>query len=64
LKNNSNEGFMMLPKPTFERLKLYHRLLLDVEEEYISSETIARLLKIQPEQVRKGSELSQDDGKT
>jgi len=55
---------MMLPKPTFERLKLYHRLLLDVEEEYISSETIARLLKIQPEQVRKGSELSQDDGKT
>jgi redox-sensing transcriptional repressor len=44
---------MMLPKPTFERLKLYHRLLLDVEGEYVSSETIAKLLRIQPEQVRK-----------
>jgi redox-sensing transcriptional repressor len=44
---------MMLPKPTFERLKLYHRLLLDVEEEYVSSGTIAKLLGIQPEQVRK-----------
>ncbi|MCS7175305.1 redox-sensing transcriptional repressor Rex [Pseudothermotoga sp.] len=43
----------MLPKPTFERLKLYHRLLLDVDEEYISSESIARILKVQPEQVRK-----------
>jgi len=54
LKGNSkNEGFMMLPKPTFERLKLYHRLLLDVEGEYVSSETIAKLLRIQPEQVRK-----------
>jgi len=54
LKGNSkNEGFMMLPKPTFERLKLYHRLLLDVEGEYVSSGTIAKLLGIQPEQVRK-----------
>ncbi|KAF2958080.1 REX family transcriptional regulator [Thermotoga sp. Ku-13t] len=43
----------MLPRPTFERLKLYHRLLLDVKEEYISSETMARMLKLQPEQVRK-----------
>ncbi len=51
--NSKNEGFMMLPKPTFERLKLYHRLLLDVEGEYVSSGTIAKLLGIQPEQVRK-----------
>ncbi|MBC7122308.1 MAG: redox-sensing transcriptional repressor Rex, partial [Pseudothermotoga sp.] len=53
----------MLPKPTFERLKLYHRLLLDVEEEYISSETIARLLKIQPEQVRKDLSYLKTTGK-
>lgn len=54
MKNSSErEEFIMLPKPTFERLKLYHRLLLDVDEEYISSESIARILKVQPEQVRK-----------
>lgn len=54
MKNFSErEEFIMLPKPTFERLKLYHRLLLDIEEEYISSESIAKMLKVQPEQVRK-----------
>lgn len=54
MKNSSErEEFIMLPKPTFERLKLYHRLLLDIEEEYISSESIAKMLKVQPEQVRK-----------
>lgn len=54
MKNSSErEEFIMLPKPTFERLKLYHRLLLDIEEEYISSEIIAKMLKVQPEQVRK-----------
>lgn len=54
MKNSSRrEEFIMLPKPTFERLKLYHRLLLDIEEEYISSESIAKMLKVQPEQVRK-----------
>ncbi|MEN3008066.1 redox-sensing transcriptional repressor Rex [Pseudothermotoga sp.] len=54
MKNSSErEEFIMLPKPTFERLKLYHRLLLDVDEEYISSESIAKILKVQPEQVRK-----------
>lgn len=54
MKNSSErEEFIMLPKPTFERLKLYYRLLIDIEEEYISSESIARMLKVQPEQVRK-----------
>lgn len=53
MKDSSRKEFVMLPKPTFERLKLYHRLLLDVKEEYISSETMARMLKLQPEQVRK-----------
>ncbi|WP_241240641.1 redox-sensing transcriptional repressor Rex [Thermotoga sp. Ku-13t] len=53
MKDSSRKESMMLPRPTFERLKLYHRLLLDVKEEYISSETMARMLKLQPEQVRK-----------
>lgn len=53
----------MLPRPTFERLKLYHRLLLDVKEEYISSETMARMLKLQPEQVRKDLSYLRTTGK-
>lgn len=53
----------MLPKPTFERLKLYYRLLIDIEEEYISSESIARMLKVQPEQVRKDLSYLETVGK-
>lgn len=43
----------MFPKPTLERLKLYYALLLTENKDYISSDEIAKRLKITPEQVRK-----------
>ncbi|WP_068348203.1 redox-sensing transcriptional repressor Rex [Kosmotoga arenicorallina] len=43
----------MFPKATLERLKLYHTLLQEEKNEYISSDEIARKLSIKPEQVRK-----------
>jgi len=51
-KNNNKP--IEIPKPTFERLKKYHALLLqEKDKEYISSEEIAEKLNITPEQVRK-----------
>ncbi|SHH47075.1 redox-sensing transcriptional repressor Rex [Thermosipho atlanticus] len=50
---SNNKKTLMFPKPTLERLKLYLALLLQEEKEYISSDEIAKKLKITPEQVRK-----------
>lgn len=43
----------MIPKPTLDRLKLYHRLLNETDQRYISSEEIAQRVGTNAEQVRK-----------
>ena len=53
----------MFPKATLERLKLYHRLLSEEKEEYISSEEIGGRLGIPPEQVRKDLSYLEYKGK-
>lgn len=44
---------IVIPKPTLERLKLYHRLLIETDQKHISSEEIAQSLGLNAEQVRK-----------
>jgi len=58
-----NKDFIMFPKATLERLKLYHRLLSEEEKEYISSEEIGERLGILPEQVRKDLSYLEYKGK-
>ncbi|ANQ53511.1 REX family transcriptional regulator [Thermosipho affectus] len=42
-----------VPKPTFERLKKYYAYLMQIDEDYISSDELAKKFNIKPEQVRK-----------
>jgi len=61
------KGILRFPKATFERLKIYHSLLTQLQNEgnvkYISSDEIADMLRITPEQVRKDFSFLETNGK-
>lgn len=54
---------IVIPKPTLDRLKLYHRLLNETDLKYISSEKIAQMVGTNPEQVRKDLTYLKTTGK-
>ncbi|MCS7201551.1 MAG: redox-sensing transcriptional repressor Rex [Dictyoglomus sp.] len=58
-----NREYLMFPRATLERLKLYHRLLSEENKEYISSEEVGEKLGIPPEQVRKDLSYLEYKGK-
>lgn len=53
MADNQDREPIVIPKPTLDRLKLYHRLLNEVEQKHISSEEIAQRTGTTAEQVRK-----------
>jgi len=53
----------VIPKPTLDRLKLYHRLLNEIEQKYISSDEIAQRVGTNAEQVRKDLTYLKTTGK-
>ncbi|MGB9768260.1 MAG: redox-sensing transcriptional repressor Rex [Dictyoglomus turgidum] len=63
MSGENRKEYLMFPKATLERLKLYHRLLSEEKEEYISSEEIGGRLGIPPEQVRKDLSYLEYKGK-
>ncbi len=54
---------IVIPKPTLDRLKLYHRLLNEIEQKYISSDEIAQRVGTNAEQVRKDLTYLKTTGK-
>lgn len=38
MQNYQNKELILIPKPTLDRLKLYHRFLNEIDFEYVSSE--------------------------
>ncbi|MBT1247161.1 MULTISPECIES: redox-sensing transcriptional repressor Rex [unclassified Thermosipho (in: thermotogales)] len=44
---------IQIPRPSFERLKKYYAYLMQIDEDYISSDELANKFNIKPEQVRK-----------
>ncbi|MEN2983956.1 MAG: redox-sensing transcriptional repressor Rex [Dictyoglomaceae bacterium] len=58
-----NREYLMFPRATLERLKLYHRLLSEENKEYISSEEVGEKLGIPPEKVRKDLSYLEYKGK-
>lgn len=54
---------IVIPKPTLDRLKLYHRLLNEIGQKYISSEEIAQRIGTTAEQVRKDLTYLKTTGK-
>lgn len=53
MQNYQNKELILIPKPTLDRLKLYHRFLNEIDFEYVSSEIMSQRLGVSPEQIRK-----------
>lgn len=64
MSKEHSDSLLYFPKATLERLKLYQMILKDIQDkEYLSSDDMATLLSITPEQVRKDISFIRYSGK-
>lgn len=64
MSKEPSDSLLYFPKATLERLKLYQMILKDIQDkEYLSSDEMATLLSITPEQVRKDISFIRYSGK-